>query len=122
MKQSLRAMRNLIDKKRFGISTATTVYPTLTCNSIKEELARLERNKERRHAREKAKAPRTSTVDASNAGSPSSVPAQSIEKPTGTTRKCANCGQTGHIKTNKKYCPNYQPPVSPRNAPRREKA
>ncbi|KAF4124885.1 transcription initiation factor TFIID subunit 1 [Geosmithia morbida] len=24
---------------------------------------------------------------------------------TGTTRKCANCGQVGHIKTNKKLCP-----------------
>jgi hypothetical protein len=22
-----------------------------------------------------------------------------------TSRKCANCGQTGHIKTNKKLCP-----------------
>lgn len=22
-----------------------------------------------------------------------------------TARKCANCGQTGHIKTNKKVCP-----------------
>lgn len=33
-------------------------------------------------------------------------PEPSIEKVTGTTRKCANCGQVGHIKTNKKYvCP-----------------
>jgi transcription initiation factor TFIID subunit 1 len=76
-------------------------------NSIKEELARLERNKERRHAREKAKAPRASAVETANAGSPS-TPTQSIEKPTGTTRKCANCGQAGHIKTNKKYCPKYR--------------
>ncbi|KAK3350459.1 hypothetical protein B0H65DRAFT_545582 [Neurospora tetraspora] len=30
----------------------------------------------------------------------------SIEKATGTTtRKCANCGAEGHIKTNKKLCP-----------------
>jgi len=28
-------------------------------------------------------------------------PAPSVEKG-GTTRKCANCGQKGHIKTNKK--------------------
>lgn len=26
----------------------------------------------------------------------------SIEKATGTTRRCANCGAKGHIKTNKK--------------------
>lgn len=25
----------------------------------------------------------------------------------GTTRKCANCGQVGHIKTNKKYVSPY---------------
>jgi hypothetical protein len=29
-------------------------------------------------------------------------PEPTIEKGTGTTRKCANCGQVGHIKTNKK--------------------
>lgn len=28
------------------------------------------------------------------------------DKASGTTRKCANCGQAGHIKTNKKYAPN----------------
>ncbi|KKF97073.1 putative transcription initiation factor [Ceratocystis platani] len=28
-----------------------------------------------------------------------------IKSVTGTTRKCANCGQVGHIKTNKKLCP-----------------
>ncbi len=33
-------------------------------------------------------------------------PEPTTEKVTGTTRKCANCGQVGHIKTNKKYvCP-----------------
>lgn len=33
-------------------------------------------------------------------------PEPSTEKVAGTTRKCANCGQVGHIKTNKKYvCP-----------------
>jgi transcription initiation factor TFIID subunit 1 len=75
---------------------------------VKKELARLERNKERRHAREKAKGKqlqRASTIEPGDAGSPSATPAPSIEKPTGTTRKCANCGQTGHIKTNKKLCP-----------------
>jgi hypothetical protein len=78
----------------------------LTFYSVKKELARLERNKERRHAREKAKGKHIPSIDPENAGSPSSAPAPSIEKPVGTTRKCANCGQMGHIKTNKKYCLN----------------
>jgi len=79
---------------------------------VKKELARLERNRERRHAREKQKGKvtnaRASTNEPENALSPSSTPAPSLEKPTGTTRKCANCGQAGHIKTNKKYCPNCE--------------
>ena len=32
-------------------------------------------------------------------------------KPAGTQRKCANCGQVGHIKTNKKCV--APPPTSP---------
>jgi hypothetical protein len=74
-------------------------------SSIRNELARLEKNKERRHHREKLKQGGSRpTIDPEDAGSPSATPAPSIEKPTGTTRKCANCGQMGHIKTNKKYC------------------
>ncbi|RQM08383.1 hypothetical protein DH86_00002630 [Scytalidium sp. 3C] len=72
---------------------------------IKKELARLERNKERRHAREKQKGIFRASSEAQDGASPSATPAQSVEKPTGTTRKCANCGQMGHIKTNKKLCP-----------------
>ncbi|RGP79522.1 transcription initiation factor tfiid subunit 1 [Fusarium longipes] len=66
---------------------------------IKKELERLEKNKARRQAREQQKElhQKASTGDA---GSPS-VNGDKI--PTGTTRKCANCGQVGHIKTNKKY-------------------
>jgi transcription initiation factor TFIID subunit 1 len=73
------------------------------------EIARLKRNKERRLAREKQKG-RQSTIEPKeeNTGSPSATPAQTIEKPVGTARKCANCGQVGHIKTNKKYCPNCE--------------
>lgn len=77
----------------------------LTSSRIKDELARLERNKERRHAREKQKGIISNDRPA-DAGSPASTPAKSVEKPQGTTRKCANCGMAGHIKTNKKYCPN----------------
>jgi len=74
----------------------------LTINSIKKELSRLERNKERRHAREKQKGIFRASAER-DGGSPSATPALN-EKPVGTTRKCANCGMAGHIKTNKKYC------------------
>jgi hypothetical protein len=58
---------------------------------IEAELGRLNRNKERRFAREKQKGiPRSGDPDG---------------RPAGTQRKCANCGQVGHIKTNKKLCP-----------------
>lgn len=73
--------------------------------SVKKELMRLERNKERRHAREKQKGIYRASMDpeGTNTGSPGATPVP--EKPVGTTRKCANCGQAGHIKTNKKYAP-----------------
>ena len=81
---------------------------------MKKELARLERNKDRRLAREKAKERQAGTKNTpateGDAGSPSATPLPSTERPTGTTRKCANCGQTGHIKTNKKYKKHYYCP------------
>ena len=60
---------------------------------IEAELSRLNRNKERRFAREKQK------------GIARSGDSPADGKPAGTQRKCANCGQVGHIKTNKKLCP-----------------
>ena len=60
-------------------------------------MARLERNKERRYAREKAKG--LGDGDAGGVGGSST----GVGKPAGTQRRCANCGQIGHIKTNKKY-------------------
>ncbi|GAB1310553.1 Histone acetyl transferase-2 [Madurella fahalii] len=67
------------------------------------EQERLEKNKERRKKREKQKKLQQKLKDggAGDEGSPE----PSTEKVTGTTRKCANCGQVGHIKTNKKLCP-----------------
>ncbi|KAG6117842.1 hypothetical protein E4U13_000762 [Claviceps humidiphila] len=67
---------------------------------IKKELERLEKNKARRQAREQQKElhQKASTGDAGSPGALDKIP-------TGTTRKCANCGQVGHIKTNKKLCP-----------------
>jgi hypothetical protein len=79
---------------------------------VKKELARLERNRERRKAREKQKRGK-SLIGTEVAASPEGSLTPVVEKPTGTTRKCANCGQAGHIKTNKKYClaNNPYPPV-----------
>ncbi|KAL9031535.1 MAG: hypothetical protein Q9196_000430 [Gyalolechia fulgens] len=67
------------------------------------ELARLERNKDRRLAREKQKGLRNGDTGDSP-GSPSSI-IPAMPKSAVTQRKCANCGQVGHIKTNKKLCP-----------------
>ncbi|EDU45832.1 transcription factor TFIID complex subunit Taf111 [Pyrenophora tritici-repentis Pt-1C-BFP] len=67
---------------------------------LKTELARLARNIERREGREKAKGlhkSQTGEGGASATGGPG--------KGGATPRKCANCGEVGHIKTNKKLCP-----------------
>ncbi|CAK7227284.1 hypothetical protein SBRCBS47491_006518 [Sporothrix bragantina] len=79
--------------------TGNQDYDRVLMQRLETEEARLNRNKERRHAREKQKALQQQIHD----GDPDS-PAPSIERG-GTTRKCANCGQQGHIKTNKKLCP-----------------
>lgn len=71
--------------------------PSFPLSSLEAELSRLNRNKERRFAREKQKgAFRGSTGDSFVEGGSGGG------KPAGTQRKCANCGQVGHIKTNKK--------------------
>jgi hypothetical protein len=96
---------------------------------LEAELARVQRNAERREARDKAKGKhgldrRASTVAASPGGENSdsmavdspgagATPAKGTGKgrsKDGTARKCANCGQVGHIKTNRKsvqcfFCP-----------------
>lgn len=86
---------------------------------LRKELERIERNKERREAREKAKAKAKTNGSPSVANSPgpsdADAPASAVNDTAdntpqkgkgrskdGTTRKCANCGQAGHIKTNRK--------------------
>lgn len=72
--------------------------------SLQEELQRLNRNKERRHAREKQKGISTDAgMSPGRSNSPATPTATGAPKTGGTQRKCANCGQVGHIKTNKKY-------------------
>ncbi|KAF2176337.1 hypothetical protein K469DRAFT_700056 [Zopfia rhizophila CBS 207.26] len=68
---------------------------------LKAELARLTRNVERREGREKLK----NAVQGSTPGTPASSLANGAKNSGATVRKCANCGEVGHIKTNKKLCP-----------------
>lgn len=79
---------------------ATPLHITLQCTDcyfrLMEELARLKRNVERREGREKAKG----NIQASVPGTPGAL--TNGGKGGATPRKCANCGEVGHIKTNKK--------------------
>ncbi|KAL8954033.1 MAG: hypothetical protein Q9222_000155 [Ikaeria aurantiellina] len=79
--------------------TGDAGHDRLVSQALADEVARLERNKDRRLARDKQKGLRNGEA-VHSPGSPTSVapPAKSA----GTQRKCANCGQVGHIKTNKK--------------------
>jgi hypothetical protein len=61
---------------------------------LKAELARLTRNIERREGREKAKGILPKQTEGGASGG--------AGKGGATPRKCANCGEVGHIKTNKK--------------------
>lgn len=81
---------------------------------MEQELARVKRNMERREAREKAKGKSPgSLIDAGSPGRSDADAGNSTADGTphkgrggrnkdGTQRKCANCGQVGHIKTNRK--------------------
>ncbi|KAL8707478.1 MAG: hypothetical protein Q9220_007510 [cf. Caloplaca sp. 1 TL-2023] len=79
--------------------TGDAGHDRLVSQALADEVARLERNKDRRLARDKQKGLRNGEA-ADSPGSPSS--AGPPIKSAGTQRKCANCGQVGHIKTNKK--------------------
>ena len=122
-----------MDSHNTLIPTGDSELDALAQQKLREELARLERNQERRLHRERLKA--KNLANASAAGSPAAVaspgpgpsspsiseaagPAPTPAAPNaskpgkgrskdGTARKCANCGQVGHIKTNRK---SVQPP------------
>ncbi|KAI0141561.1 hypothetical protein GGR57DRAFT_487455 [Xylariaceae sp. FL1272] len=71
---------------------------------VEKELARLLKNQDRRQVREKQGKGKKKKPEA--AANPAASPDPSGDKASvGTTRKCANCGQVGHIKTNKSKCP-----------------
>lgn len=88
-------------RQAFDFALSCLVNRILIIDRIREELARLEKAKARRNQRDKTKA-------ALNAASPGAAsPDGEASTPGGrqvqaTQRKCANCGQVGHIKTNKK--------------------
>lgn len=71
--------------------TGDAEYDKAQQAKLKAELARLQRNIERREGREKAKGIHNQKADGGGPGKGGATP-----------RKCANCGEVGHIKTNKK--------------------
>jgi hypothetical protein len=78
---------------------------------MEQELARLERNKDRRIARDKQKGTYVEGGDSPMSPGVGSPAPEKTGKGAGTTRKCANCGQQGHIKTNKKCIPLFIKPL-----------
>lgn len=102
--------------------TGDSEFDSLLRQKMEKELARVERNVDRREAREKAKGRvpgGAGSPPAGGAASPSQLSDTGADNTTdgtpqksggtgrgkskdGTARKCANCGQVGHIKTNRK--------------------
>lgn len=94
----------------------------LTSNRVEKELSRLLKNQDRRQVREKQGkgkkkgATATANGNAAAAAAAASPDASGDKALGGTTRKCANCGQVGHIKTNKRYwhhCPHCHSILNP---------
>ncbi|KEQ95735.1 hypothetical protein AUEXF2481DRAFT_39592 [Aureobasidium subglaciale EXF-2481] len=101
-------------------ATGDQDFDALQKQLMQAEIERLERNMGRRQARERAKgigsaaspsaaaSPGGDGADGGEAATPAPTgkgKGRSKKNTEGTARKCANCGQVGHIKTNKKLCP-----------------
>ncbi|KAI8961951.1 hypothetical protein F5Y11DRAFT_324617 [Daldinia sp. FL1419] len=102
----LRQRRELDEKNRDVYS----LQPTADADDNREkqklvdkELSRLLKNQDRRQIREKQGKSKKKRNDANPDASPDPPTGDKVSA--GTTRKCANCGQVGHIKTNKSKCP-----------------
>lgn len=85
-------------------SIGHVLFDILTIFRLEEALAKLEKNAARRKQRTKGK---NALADATSPGGTVMSPDADGGAPGGkntqpTQRKCANCGQVGHIKTNKK--------------------
>nr|OQO27239.1 hypothetical protein B0A51_05498 [Rachicladosporium sp. CCFEE 5018] len=121
----IKAYKKRLNEKRLENTHLEQIAPTgdpeldrLQREKIMDELRRLERNKDRREARENLKKRQSGgsilagspagEADDAEAGSPSAVGTGKAKGPgkgrskDGTARKCANCGMVGHIKTNRK--------------------
>ncbi|KAI1384052.1 uncharacterized protein F4822DRAFT_418484 [Hypoxylon trugodes] len=113
-------IRNYLKQRRENEEKNRDVYslqPTADADDNREkqklverELSRLLKNQDRRQVREKQQGKSKKKKNNNNnnnndaaAGSPD--PSAADKASAGTTRKCANCGQVGHIKTNKSKCP-----------------
>ncbi|KAF3902636.1 hypothetical protein ABW21_db0209904 [Orbilia brochopaga] len=96
------AMRDITNLKPTGDPIADANKKAV----LSTELARLLRNKERRQARERQNEKKRKQLGIEDDGTPKG----------GTTRKCANCGMVGHIKTNKKMCPMLNGTMAAKNA------
>ncbi|KAF3907583.1 hypothetical protein AA313_de0203730 [Arthrobotrys entomopaga] len=92
--------RDITNLKPTGDATADAQRKSV----LNAELARLLRNKERRQARERQNEKKRKQLGLDDDGAPKG----------GTTRKCANCGMVGHIKTNKKLCPMLNGTMGPK--------
>ncbi|KAG9970236.1 hypothetical protein KCU98_g14617, partial [Aureobasidium melanogenum] len=86
-------------------ATGDEDFDALQKQLMQAEIERLERNMGRRQARERAKGDGADGADAATPAPTGKGKGRSKKNTEGTARKCANCGQVGHIKTNKKLCP-----------------
>lgn len=102
--------------------TGDKEFDALQVKAAEAELARIYRSMDRREARQRAKgianspsaanSPAGDDMDDIGPGTPHGAGPGTGKRggrkkvnPEGTGRRCANCGQIGHIKTNKKLCP-----------------
>ncbi|KAF2214813.1 hypothetical protein CERZMDRAFT_66073 [Cercospora zeae-maydis SCOH1-5] len=135
----IREYRKRVLQREYANADITNYVPTgdaekdeFARQQLQKELARIQRNADRREAREKAKARNASATSPPAAASPAAdgdgpAPAASNgaesapqkgkgRSKDGTARKCANCGQVGHIKTNRKLCPLLNGTMKPEDA------
>ena len=96
-------------------ATGDVIFDAAQYKAAEEEIARLQRNLERGDARRRAKgidaspsavnSPAGDGDDGADGAPTDGKPRKGRKKqnPEGTGRRCANCGQIGHIKTNKKW-------------------
>ncbi|RPB09738.1 hypothetical protein P167DRAFT_607773 [Morchella conica CCBAS932] len=108
IKQYVRRRREL-DAEKTNIAeivrTGIKEHDEINKRRLREELARLQLNKERRELRERqALRGGRSATPKSRQESGDGTPKSTSGKAT-TNRKCANCGQAGHIRTNTRVCP-----------------